>query len=389
MAQAPAIPDLDPEDLDWDEPVQSVQELAENGVESVPPLYVRPLSDRPHRDRRESSILANRKIPVIDLSGLVDAARRKEVMREIASACEDWGFFQLVNHSVPPALIERVMSVASQFFELPLEEKQIYANTPESLTGYGSRMGVAKDTILDWGDYFLHYVWPPELRDMEEVWPDKPESYRETIDEYSRKIYDLYRVLMAVLSVNLGLKSSYLETAFGKGASLVLRINYYPPCPQPHLTLGLGPHSDAGGMTFLLQDEVIGLQVKKDDVWVSVKPIPNAILVNIADQLQILSNGKYKSVEHRALVNKRQARMTIAVFCNPADDTIISPAAGLVDAAHPPLYRPMTFGEFLASFFKKGLDGKGYVESFKTTPPSTTTSDQDTCLHVPPLSFSG
>ena len=82
---------------------------------------------------------------------------------------------------------------------------------------------------------------------------------------------------------------------------------------------------------------------------------------------KIISNGKYKSVEHRAIVNKHEPRMTIAVFCNPADDTIISPAPALLDEHHPPLYRPMTFGEFLASFFKKGLDGKGYVESFKNS----------------------
>lgn len=355
------------EDLEWDEPVQSVQELAENdGVRIVPPMYIRPLPDRPQLERREEAIAMKQKIPVIDFSGLQDERRKGFVMREIAMACEDWGFFQLTNHSIAPALLERVKRVAAQFFELPLEEKQVYANTPGSLTGYGSRMGIAKNSVLDWGDYFLHYVWPPEDRDVDEVWPDNPPAYRDTIDEYSREIHNLYRNLMAVLSINLGLKSAYLERAFGKGASHVLRINYYPPCPQPHLTLGLGSHSDAGGMTFLLQDEVLGLQVKKNDKWTLVKPISNAILVNIADQLQIISNGKYKSVEHRAIVNKKKARMTVAVFCNPADDTIISPAPALLDARHPPLYRPMTFGEFLASFFKKGLDGKGYVESFKT-----------------------
>ena len=107
------------------------------------------------------------------------------------------------------------------------------------------------------------------------------------MDEYSREVHKLYRVLMSVLSINLGLEPSYLEKAFGKGASHVLRINYYPPCPQPHLTLGLGSHSDAGGLTFLLQDEVLGLELKKGDNWVLVKSIPNALSVNIGDQLQV------------------------------------------------------------------------------------------------------
>lgn len=94
---------------------------------------------------------------------------------------------------------------------------------------------------------------------------------------------------MKVLSVNLGLEGDELQNAFG-GEEIggCLRVNFYPKCPQPDLTLGLSPHSDPGGMTLLLPDEnVAGLQVRKDDNWITVKPVSNAFIVNIGDQIQV------------------------------------------------------------------------------------------------------
>lgn len=67
-------------------------------------------------------------------------------------------------------------------------------------------------------------------------------------------------------------------------------VNFYPKCPQPDLTLGLSPHSDPGGMTFLLPDHnVPGLQVSKNGGWITVKPAPHAFIVNIGDQIQVLT----------------------------------------------------------------------------------------------------
>jgi isopenicillin N synthase-like dioxygenase len=72
-----------------------------------------------------------------------------------------------------------------------------------------------------------------------------------------------------------------------KEMGMCIRINYYPACPEPDLTLGLSSHSDPGGITFLLQDNIPGLQVRKNDAWVSVKPIPDAFVVNLGDQMQV------------------------------------------------------------------------------------------------------
>lgn len=112
---------------------------------------------------------------------------------------------------------------------------------------------------------------------------------REVIDEYGKEVVKLCRRLMKLLSVNLGLPEDVLQNAFGgENIGACLRVNFYPKCPQPDLTLGLSSHSDPGGMTLLLPDaQVPGLQVRKDNKWITVKPARHAFIVNIGDQIQV------------------------------------------------------------------------------------------------------
>lgn len=109
------------------------------------------------------------------------------------------------------------------------------------------------------------------------------------IEEYGKQVVELAGKLMKLLSVNLGLEEEFLQKGFGgEEIGACLRVNFYPKCPQPDLTLGLSSHSDPGGMTFLLPDpDVPGLQVRKDHKWITVKPAPHAFIVNIGDQLQV------------------------------------------------------------------------------------------------------
>lgn len=112
------------------------------------------------------------------------------------------------------------------------------------------------------------------------------------VEKYSEEVVKLGGKLMKIFSRNLGLKENYLEEAFGGNEKMgaCLRVNYYPKCPEPGLTLGISPHSDPGGMTLLFPDEnVSGLQVHHKNNWVTVKPLPNAFIINMGDQLQVLS----------------------------------------------------------------------------------------------------
>jgi len=110
-------------------------------------------------------------------------------------------------------------------------------------------------------------------------------------EKYASELMNLSEVLLKAMSSTLGLDEDYLHMAFGgsKGISASMRVNYYPKCPEPELTLGLSSHSDPGGITLLLVDEnVKGTQVRKGNTWVTVQPIPGAFVVNVGDQIQVI-----------------------------------------------------------------------------------------------------
>ncbi|XP_010253753.1 PREDICTED: protein SRG1-like [Nelumbo nucifera] len=346
----------------WPEPVVRVQSLSESGLSAIPTRYIKPPSERPSLN---SGGDAN--IPLIDLGSLLNNLDDKTTLKQVSEACREWGFFQIVNHGVSPKLMHRTREVWRQFFHLPLEQKQVYANSPKTYEGYGSRLGVEKGAILDWGDYyFLHYL-PLVLKDQNK-WPALPDSLREVTQEYGDELVRLCKNLMKILSVNLGLGEENLQNAFGKeGIGACVRVNYYPKCPQPDLTLGLSSHSDPGGLTLLLADDrVPGLQVRRGGNWVTVKPFPNAFIVNIGDQIQVLSNAMYKSVEHRVIANAVQERLSLAFFYNPKSDLLIQPEKELVTSDRPALYPAMTFNEYRLYIRTKGPRGKAQVESLKS-----------------------
>ncbi|KAJ3699508.1 hypothetical protein LUZ61_003213 [Rhynchospora tenuis] len=346
---------------DWPEPIVPVQSLSESGARTIPARYIKPPNERP-----SPTTISNfhASIPVIDMS-----ADPEHVAQTVGSACREWGFFQVVNHGVDPKLMRCARDTWRGFFHEPMEIKQQYANSPKTYEGYGSRLGIEKGALLDWGDYYFLHVRPPSLMNQEK-WPALPNSLRPTTDEYAQELLKLSRRLMRVLSKGLGLKEGRLQEAFGGDKDgACLRVNFYPKCPQPDLTLGLSPHSDPGGMTVLqVDDHVNGLQVRKDGAWVTVQPVPNSFIINIADQIEVLSNGVYKSVEHRVMVSSTAERLSMAFFYNPCSDIPLAPIPELVIPDQPPMFQPMTFNEYRLYIRKNGPKGKSQVESLKIVP---------------------
>lgn len=111
---------------------------------------------------------------------------------------------------------------------------------------------------------------------------------REAFEEYAEEMEKLAHKLLELISLSLGLKANRLS-GFFKDHTSFTRLNHYPPCPIPHLALGVTRHKDAGALTILAQDDVGGLQVKRktDGEWVRVKPTPHAYIVNVGDIIQV------------------------------------------------------------------------------------------------------
>ena len=94
--------------------------------------------------------------------------------------------------------------------------------------------------------------------------------------------------LFSLISRGLGLDKEYFKRRIGERPRLNCQANYYPPCPDPELTIGLPEHNDLGSIAVLLQVEgVTGLQVIKDGKWLPVDPVPDAFVINLADQTQV------------------------------------------------------------------------------------------------------
>ncbi|XP_059067692.1 flavonol synthase/flavanone 3-hydroxylase-like [Cryptomeria japonica] len=278
------------------------------------------------------------KFIVLHLHGLNVQPLSKSSVDEISSAAEKWGFFQIVNHGIPESLIARVQAVGKAFFELPIEEKELYKREGGNNAGYGSNVGISADAKLDWRDtYYNNIVWPVSQRVMSK-WPKQPSDFTEVMDEYSKKICKLWEVLMQALCGGLGLANeNALDEALG------------------------------GERKEIHFDQTPGLQVLKGDEWINVPCIPGALVINIGDQIEILSNGKYKSIEHRSFVQKNHVRMSWPMFCTPSQNVIISPLKELIDEENPPLYAASSFQEYLEQFFTKGLIGKEHLTDFKNS----------------------
>lgn len=108
----------------------------------------------------------------------------------------------------------------------------------------------------------------------------------ETIEEYFSAMKDLTLKIVRLVVDSLGLYPENYDTFAPKSPGL-LRMNHYPPCPDPSKALGLMHHSDGNLFTILHQGDVPGLQVLKDGIWVAVRPHGDGFVINVSDMLQV------------------------------------------------------------------------------------------------------
>ncbi|PQM42313.1 protein DMR6-LIKE OXYGENASE 2 [Prunus yedoensis var. nudiflora] len=264
-------------------------------------------------------------IPTIDFALLTSGSpdQRAKVIEELGRACEEWGFFQVTNHGVPERLMKSMIDVCHRFFDLPEEEKKEF-----------------QTKNLD----FLKVIAHPKFNSLY-----KPAGYSEVSLEYSKRTREVATEILKGISESLGLEADYIAKAMNWDRGLqILAANYHPACPQPDKAIGIPPHTDHGLVTLLIQNEMGGLEVKHKDQCVLVNAAPGAFIVNIGDQIQILTNDKYKSIWHRAVVNNKATRISIAVPHGPSLDTPALPIPELLEReGQAPKYVGMTYEKFM------------------------------------------
>ncbi|KAJ8544709.1 hypothetical protein K7X08_017292 [Anisodus acutangulus] len=263
--------------------------------------------------------------PVVNME-MLNTEKRAATLDKIKDACENWGFFEVVNHGISHDLLDTVERFTKEHYKKCMEQR-----FKEMVASKGLEAVQTEIEDLDWeSTFFLKHL---PVSNISEV-PDLEDDYRKIMKEFADKLEKLAEQLLDVLCENLGLEQGYLKKAFygSKGPTFGTKVSNYPPCPKPDLIKGLRAHTDAGGIILLFQDDkVSGLQLLKDGKWIDVPPMRHSIVINLGDQLEVITNGKYKSVEHRVIAQTDGNRMSLASFYNPGSDAVIYPAPELLE----------------------------------------------------------
>lgn len=276
-------------------------------------------------------------------------------MRQIADAARTWGFFQVVNHGISEALIDRTWRNTAAFFAQPTASKEAILRTRDNPWGYYNNELTKnqrdKKEVFDYTTEGADSIYQASNR-----WPDFDPQFRSVMEEYRDACVRLSLQLLEAFSCGLGLPADFLNARFDPQHTGFVRLNYYPVKDPLHgrsdvdhmedADLGVHHHTDAGALTILLQDDVGGLQVHRDGRWHDVPPVTNALVINTGDMMQVWSNDVYHAAMHRVLAMDANDRYSIPFFYNPAAGTRVSPLPTVVTDKNPAHYRTIDWSEY-------------------------------------------
>ncbi|GMI70003.1 hypothetical protein like AT5G59540 [Hibiscus trionum] len=333
---------------EFDDTKVGVKGLIDAGIVNIPKMFIRPAEElaiiNPYPNRTNYNV----EVPIVDLSDIEEGSRRKEMVNLIKMATTEWGIFHVTNHGIPLNVLDEMMDGVRMFNEQDLElKKDIYSRDTTKKVRFDSNTDLYTSKTADWRDTLYLSSFRSDL-DPNEI----PEACRNSTIEYLKHIRRLGETLFELLSEALGLRPDHLSSmGCDKGCSIV--CHYYPACPQPELTLGVKKHADPGFLNVLLQNEINGLQVLHEGQWLNIHPTRGGLIVNIGDLLHIISNDKFKSVKHRAIVNNVGPRITVSSsFSGHVSllDKTFSSINELTSEANPPQYKDVVLKEYFARF---------------------------------------
>jgi isopenicillin N synthase-like dioxygenase len=308
-------------------------------------------------------------LPVIDVSGLSSEslADRQAIGQQLRAACPDNGFFYVANHGVPSGLIDAVFAETKSFFDRsPAEKAAVDKSQSICNRGFEPMRGqtLEKGAPPDLKEGFN--IGPElSLRDPRVVagrfnhgpnlWPAAMPGFRPTMKAYFAVMLDLAERLMTGMALSLGL-SEDLFAAYCTDPLAILRLLHYPPQPAKAAPgeKGAGAHTDFGGLTILLQDQVGGLQVrgKTAGEWMHAPPIPGTFVVNLGDLMARWTNGLYRSTLHRVVNASGSERYSVPFFYDGNPDHPIECLSACLAPGDTPKYEPITVEGHLEEMYR-------------------------------------
>ena len=292
-------------------------------------------------------------IPVIDVAPLFSAEQGglARVADEMLAASESIGFFYVRNHGVPRALIDGVVNEAFAFFRRPQDDKLQVRVSPQH-RGF-IPVGEAKMYKSAKVDLKESFIWGLE-RVAANRWPAFRPGMQPLFEQYFGACHAVAWRLMRAFATALGIDEAYFVRSIDNPISRGSAVYYPPQAPELGVDqFGVAPHTDYGCLTLVYQANVGGLEVHgRAREWVLAHRIEDTFVVNVGDLLARWTNDRFRSTPHRVVNRSGEERLSLAVFVDPDDATLIEPVCGAGEA---PRYPPVTCGEYIRGRFDKSF----------------------------------
>ena len=308
-------------------------------------------------------------IPVLDLAEYLagEQGARERLGRELREALEEIGFFYVVNHDVPKALIDRTFAETARFHSIPTEEKNRIAinECHVGYLGFGEEAsrtsehytGTIKPDVAE--AYFMLRDRAPRPLDVKNQWPDNLPGFRETLVAYFEAAEALFRRSLPIFAASLDLPPDYFAPAFGEYEALsMLRVSHFRANDQLETNqFHLAPHTDSTFVTMLPTTEVPGLELLgPSGEWFLAPPIPESFLFNSGDLMKRWTNGRFMSTPHRVINRSGRDRYSIPLFIHPNSEFIVECLPTCTDTRNPPKEPPISSGEYLAWYMGQNFE---------------------------------
>ncbi|KAM3284646.1 gibberellin 2-beta-dioxygenase 1 [Capsicum chacoense] len=306
-------------------------------------------------------------IPVIDLLD-------PEANTLIIKACQEFGFFKVVNHGVPIETITKLENEAVKFFNLSQIEKD--KASPANPFGYGNKR-IGSNGDVGWVEYLLFTTNPQLTHNNSITIPGNSLLFRALVKEYVNAMRNMGCMVLEMIAEGLNIEQKNVLSRMlrDEKSDSCFRVNHYPPCPELLQTLsgrnliGFGEHTDPQIISVVRSNNTSGLQISlKDGTWLSVPPDPYSFFINVGDSLQVMSNGRFRSVRHRVVADSLRARVSMIYFGGPPLSEKIAPLSCLMEEPDEQiLYNEFTWSEYKMSAYKTRL-GDNRLSLFERKP---------------------
>jgi len=308
------------------------------------------------------------RIPIIDLgpwfAGAPGALDRAAA--ELRRALTEIGFYFIVNHGVPPALVREVYRQAARFHAQPLDRK-LAIKIDKHNVGYLPLQGdtlrtstVASVTKPNLNEaLFVARDLPPDHPDVRadrrfrsaNQWPADLPGFRAPVVAYCETLVILVRKLVPLYARALDLPADYFDARFTE-PQYKLRITHYPPLDgPPDDDFGIAPHTDTSFLTLLAPNDVPGLSIRpQDGAWIEAPAVPDGFLVNGGQLLQRWTNDHFLATPHRAVNRSRGERYALAFFCDANIDCPVAAVPGCTGPDDPPKFPPTNYTDYMIRY---------------------------------------